>query len=58
MIININSEQFISGKYRGESVWDVADEDLEYLQRLLDDVPLNKSERELISQVLEIEIDE
>jgi hypothetical protein len=62
MIINTDSEIFTKGKYRDESVWDVADEDPEYLQSLLDseDVPVNltKLERELISHAIGIDLDD
>jgi hypothetical protein len=50
--LNQDTQNFIQGKYNGENVFDVVEEDAEYLKWLLDECPVNAEDRAVINQAL------
>jgi hypothetical protein len=48
-LINVDSETFIKGPYKGDSVWDVADEYPEYIQEILDNEKGDREDREILA---------
>ena len=50
--INQDTEEFIKGTYRGTEVYLVAEEDIEYLENLLENFPLDAEDREIINKAL------
>ena len=47
-------EEFVKGTYRGENIFDVAEEDPNYLQHLLDNCSIDADDTELINSALGI----
>jgi hypothetical protein len=51
-------DNFTRGEWEGQSVYDVADEDPGYLQRLLDNGPIDAEDRTLLRSALGLPEDE
>ncbi len=51
-LIDLDTETFKKGQYSGESIYDVADEDMEYIQRLLDNDRGDREDRELLEPLV------
>jgi hypothetical protein len=45
-------DNFVKGTYRGENVFDVAEEDTEYLNNLLENFSVDAQDREVINKAL------
>ena len=43
-------DNFVKGTYRGENVFDVAEEDTEYLNNLLENFSVDAQDREVINK--------
>ena len=56
--INIDSELFTKGPYKNENVFEVGEENPEYIQRILDKYDLEYSERILLNKAIGVEIEE
>jgi hypothetical protein len=54
-LINVDSETFIKGPYKGDSIYDVADEYPEYLRRILDNELGDREDRELLEPLVRLE---
>ena len=50
--INRDTEDFTKGTYRGENVFDVAEEDAAYLNNLLENFTLDNEDKEIIMKAL------
>jgi len=54
-LINKDSETFVKGPYKGESVWEVYDEYPEYIQSILDNERGDREDRELLAPLVKRE---
>jgi len=50
--IDTDTESFIKGLYTGESIYDVADEDPEYIRYLLEEQTADAEDRELLEPLV------
>ena len=55
--IDTDTETFIKGQWKGESIYDVAEEDQEYLTHILDEGSPDYEDREILCKILGREVD-